>query len=185
MLLLKKYQHYLIVTCALLVALYVTDPLWQTHLELKETASLAEKRASKMNNLLSHIDALELELAKAAKANELVAESFYRSDNEGELKLAVQQKINVLFEKANCSIDTVSWQGDTQVTSNIDKWRFKISFNGPPVCLVKLTRSIEAEKPVIRFENYSLGNRDSWQGQPSSRLNGSIELAVWHLKGTL
>lgn len=176
---LVKYKHYLIFIMALLVALYITDPLWVKYNELKQTSSMHQKRASKLTDLLAQQKTLQEQLSIATDNAQQLLPYVFTKSSESEFKLSAQQLIEKTFNQSGCDIDRLGWQGKTPLNDKIMQWRLNIRFSGNALCVVKTTKQLELLSPLIRFTDYSYTSRD-WQGGSEQSLTGDIDLIMWN-----
>lgn len=176
---LLKYKHYFIAIAALLVGLYITDPLWISYKELTQTKALNSVRANKLSTLLTQQTQLQQQLEQAKTLSESIAPYMFNKTTESDFKLKAQQKVEQALKQANCNLERVEWQGKVQLTPNLEQWLLTIRFNGAPLCLVTATKAIELLKPTVRFKEYAYNGR-SFKGNPTENINADIDLIMWN-----
>ncbi|WP_404341345.1 hypothetical protein [Pseudoalteromonas mariniglutinosa] len=176
---LEKYKHYFIVVAALLLALYVTDPLWLSYQELKQQNSMQQKRANKLDELLKQQDTLTEQLEVAQTYAEQLLPYVFINNSESDFKLAAQQLIEKTFDSVECEIDRLGWQGQTPLNDKIVQWRLNVRFKGSSLCVLKITKQLELLTPLVRFTEYNYTGR-SWAGKPNERLTGDIDILMWN-----
>jgi len=176
---LLKYKHYFIAIAALLVGLYITDPLWISYKELTQTKALNSVRANKLSTLLTQQTQLQQQLEQAKTLSESIAPYMFNKTTESDFKLKAQQKVEQALKQANCNLERVEWQGKVQLTPNLEQWLLTIRFNGAPLCLVTATKAIELLKPTVRFKEYAYNGR-SFTGNPTENINADIDLIMWN-----
>jgi len=176
---LLKYKHYFIAIVALLVGLYITDPLWLSFKELSQTKALNTVRANKLSTLLTQQEQLQQQLAQANEENTNIAPYLFNQTTESDFKLKAQQAIESTLKQAQCNLDRVEWQGKVQLTPTLEQWVLTLRFNGAPLCLVSATKAIELLKPTVRFKEYTYNGR-SFTGSPTENINADISLIMWN-----
>lgn len=176
---LLKYKHYFIAIAALLVGLYITDPLWISYNELTQTKVLNSVRASKLSSLLTQQTQLQQQLEHAKKLSENITPYMFNQTTESDFKLKAQQKVEQSLKLAKCNLERVEWQGKVQLTPSLEQWLLTIRFNGAPLCLVTATKAIELLKPTVRFKEYTYNGR-SFTGNPTDNINADVDLIMWN-----
>lgn len=176
---LAKYKHYFIVLTALLLVLYVTEPLWISFKELQQTNNMNQKRVGKLAELLQQQQKLAEQLNIADKNTKLLVEYIFIKDSESNFKLEAQQLIEKTFSDLGCEIDRLGWQGKTLLSDEIMQWRLNVRFKGNSLCVLKVTKQLEGLTPLIRFIEYNYTGR-SWEGKPDDVLTGDIDLIMWN-----
>ncbi|MBE3672535.1 hypothetical protein [Pseudoalteromonas distincta] len=176
---LLKYKHYFIAIAALLVGLYITDPLWISYNELTQTKVLNSVRASKLSSLLTQQTQLQQQLEHAKKLSENITPYMFNQTTESDFKLKAQQKVEQALKLAKCNLERVEWQGKVQLTPSLEQWLLTIRFNGAPLCLVTATKAIELLKPTVRFKEYTYNGR-SFTGNPTENINADVDLIMWN-----
>lgn len=176
---LEKYKHYLVVVFALIFALYITEPMVLTYGELHQTNQLNKKRASKLNNLLDEQNKLLEKLDMANQEASTLQSYIFNKPTESEFKLTAQTLIGNTLETAGCSIERVTWRGETPISDSISQWRINIRFNGNALCTLKATKGIEQLIPLVRILEYNYTSRD-WDGSFNHSLVGDIDLIMWN-----
>ncbi|MDC3212124.1 hypothetical protein NQU47_06040 [Pseudoalteromonas distincta] len=176
---LLKYKHYFIAIAALLVGLYITDPLWISYNELTQTKVLNSVRANKLSTLLTQQTQLQQQLEHAKKLSENITPYMFNKTTESDFKLKAQQAVEQVLKQANCNLERVEWQGKVQLTPSLEQWLLTIRFNGAPLCLVTATKAIELLKPTVRFKEYTYNGR-SFTGNPTENINADVDLIMWN-----
>jgi len=176
---LLKYKHYFIAIAALLVGLYITDPLWISYKELTQTKALNSVRANKLSSLLTQQTQLQQQLVRAKELSESIAPYIFNKTTESDFKLKAQQAVEQALKQANCNLERVEWQGKVQLTPNLEQWLLTIRFNGAPLCLVAATKAIELLKPTVRFKKYAYNGR-GFTGNPTENISADIDLIMWN-----
>ncbi|MEL0642497.1 hypothetical protein V6260_18040 [Pseudoalteromonas aliena] len=176
---LLKYKHYFIAIAALLVGLYITDPLWISYKELTQTKALNSVRANKLSTLLTQQTQLQQQLVRAKELSESIAPYIFNKTSESDFKLKAQQAVEQALKQANCNLERVEWQGKVQLTPNLEQWLLTIRFNGAPLCLVTATKAIELLKPTVRFKKYAYNGR-GFTGNPTENISADIDLIMWN-----
>lgn len=174
-----KYKHYLIVTAALIFALYITEPLMLMYDELKQTNELNQKREVKLTELLAQQQTLAEQLELAESNASKVKPYLFNKASESEFQLAAQTLVEKTFSASDCSIDRVAWQGKIVINEHINQWRLNIRFKGESLCVVNVTKQLETLAPLLRFAEYNYTSRD-WAGNPQQSLTGDIDLIMWN-----
>lgn len=173
-----KYKHYFIVIAAILMATYVTDPLWLLYQEQKETLALSEKRTEKAQALVANRDELEALFTQLKEDNTKAASLLFTENTEGEYKLAVQNNLEEILSSAGCTLNIISWDEAAQTLSQIESRNVKVDLSGSPLCLAKTVRLVESNKPLLRIERYAYGAR-GWYGQISESLEVELTVKSW------
>ncbi|MCG7566515.1 hypothetical protein MHM95_09450 [Pseudoalteromonas sp. CnMc7-15] len=181
---LNQYKHYLIVIAALLVATYVSDPLWQYHQQLAQEAQLSERRANKIAALLDNREQLEQQLESAKAARQQLLPYVYHGKPLSEVKLDVQKSVQAVLKASQCTLETLNWEEPNEVTPRLKQLRFTVNLKGAPLCLVAMTRGIETLMPIVRYQGYSYGG-NNWQGKPNERVNSEARLSTWYFEEAL
>jgi hypothetical protein len=176
---LLKYQHYFIAIAALLVGLYITEPLWLSYKELTQTKQLNTLRANKLEALLTQQTQLKQQLTQAKQVSESIAPYLFNQMSESDFKLKAQQLIEQALKQAQCSLERVEWQGKVQLTPTLEQWLLTLRFNGAPLCLLNATKNIELLNPTVRFKTYAYNGR-SFTGNPTENINADIDLIMWN-----
>ncbi|MEI8623673.1 hypothetical protein P4S67_03950 [Pseudoalteromonas sp. B137] len=176
---LLKYKHYFIAIAALLVGLYITDPLWISYNELTQTKALNSVRANKLSSLLTQQTQLQQQLEHAKKLSENITPYMFNKTTESDFKLKAQQAVEQVLKQANCNLERVEWQGKVQLTPSLEQWLLTIRFNGAPLCLVTAAKAIELLKPTVRFKEYTYNGR-SFTGNPTENINADVDLIMWN-----
>lgn len=174
----QKYQHLLLITAGLLVALYIVEPLWLWRDELKQSYQLQSVRADKGQYLLEQQSKLDAEIANSAEAAEKLQSLIFQQLGEGDFKLAVQKQLEQIISASRCEFDRLAWRGETAVSEDMLRWHVDIRFSGSPLCLTEVTRKLEMQSPLIRVAKYKYQGRE-WQGAANENINAEIELMVW------
>ncbi|MCQ8879459.1 hypothetical protein NQT69_15770 [Pseudoalteromonas shioyasakiensis] len=178
---LEKYKHYFIVVAALLLALYVTDPLWISYQELKQQNSMQQKRANKLAELLKQQQTLIEQLEVVHNNAEQILDYVFVKNSESDFKLTAQQLIEKTFNSAQCEIDRLGWQGQTPLNDKIVQWRLNVRFKGSSLCVLNVTKQLELLTPLVRFTEYNYIAR-RWEGKHDQSLTGDIDILMWNNK---
>ena len=176
---LLKYQHYFIAIAALLLGLYITEPLWVSYQELTQTKTLNSVRANKLSTLLTQQTQLQQQLAQAQEVVQNITPYLFNQTTESDFKLKAQQAVEQALKQAQCNLERVEWQGKVQLTPSLEQWLLTIRFNGAPLCLISASKAIESLQPTVRFKEYTYNGR-GFIGRPTEKVNADIDLIMWN-----
>ena len=174
----KEYKHHIALISALVLLRFALVPAWeQIEADATKIRSL-DSRLNRVENLINIKDELELQLFESKKKLNQIKPYVYNIANESEFKLNAQKNIEAALSEAGCETEQIGWEGFSEVSKNIKKWRIQARFKGVASCLLTSTRKIESLKPITRIDTFFYGgqeiNRDV--NRPvSARLN----LVVW------
>jgi len=177
-----KYQHYLLVTLALLFTLYIVEPLWLYNQEQREQLKLKQQQFNKVESLLGNAEQFTQQLEQAEIQNNNAKKYLFSAANASELKIEVQLALKSNLKKAECEFKNLAWQDERPLDSNITQWQVELQFEGKPSCLLKFNRMIEESTPLYKVESYRYVERD-WSGQPGEFVRTALSISLWQFKG--
>jgi len=176
---LLKYKHYLILLAALLLANYMTVPLWELQHEQKQELMLLDKHAVKTEQLLSGTDSFTEELVKVKELQTSIEPFIFTQATEAKFKLAAQQQIETLLTEAKCSMERVNWLSSTAVNDELTRWRLELRYTGNPACMIKITRALGTAKPIMRIKDFTF-SADPITGESMNRITTRLTIILLH-----
>ncbi|WP_286233244.1 hypothetical protein [Thalassotalea sediminis] len=154
-----KYQHYCIILLVLIVANYVTLPLWERMEVFQQDISMQQRQLLKSENLVDKGEDLDKQLNVVREENAKVTQYMFNYKDESEFKIYVQQKVEKIITNSQCEIELLAWKNEKKLTKETSMWELETRIEGAPVCVVKVTRAIESSKPLIRIGDFNFRAR--------------------------
>lgn len=172
----------MLIMLGLLLYLYVIDPLWEQVKNQQQQVTFIQKKADKVSRLLQGSNDIEQELKNLQENFTAITPYVFTQADSGQLKLAVQQHLELTLEQAGCTLKSLSWQGESPITSKLTKWQVELLYKGSPVCLLNVTKAVESETPLLVINDYQYRGRYI-DGKPSKQINARLNLSLWQLVG--
>jgi hypothetical protein len=176
---LLKYKHYLILLAALLLANYVTVPLWDLQQEQKQALILLNKQVTKIEKLLSGKDNFSQQLKEINKLQESIEPFIFQQGTEAEFKLVAQQQLEALLVESKCNMERVNWLSSTAVNNELTRWRLELRYSGTPACMIKTTRALGKVQPLMRIQDFTF-SADPITGQASDTITTMLTMTLFH-----
>lgn len=176
---LLKYKHYLIALTALLLANFITVPLWEMQQEQSQEILLLNKHAKKIEQLIMGSSTFEEKLADAQKLQQSMAPYLFKQASEAKFKLAAQEQVESILVQSKCNLQRVNWLSSTPINQELTRWRMELRLSGNPVCMVKVTRALGSTKPTMRIQDFSF-NSQVITGRSGDKINAMLTLILLH-----
>lgn len=174
---LLKYKHYLLVLFALLLYMYVIEPLWYSVKEDFREQALLSQRTQKIKYLVNSEEEIERELRALLTSSAQIKDYIYPYSSESDFKLKAQSRVERLLTSLDCQVESVGWGGRNELVDRVE-WHLDVRFRGTPDCALRFTRELESQKPLSRIKSYSYAGREV-SGKPNNRMVIMLKLVFW------
>lgn len=173
-----KYQHYLIVLAALLVANYITSPLWEYQKEQRAEIQLLDKQVSKIERLINNQALFDKQFTNVKENETAIAHYIFQENDEAKFKLQVRLALEKILTTAKCDVDRITWKYSAPINSSLKKWSLEARFKGNPACMITTTRLLGSYEPLMRVDDFSYRTR-KLNGQVSNKISARLMLNIW------
>jgi len=174
---LLKYRHHLLLIAALLLLKVVTEPLWQQQQVQRDNNALIKKQVNKAQHLLNNQQQLDESSKQQQQLLIKLSKFTFAQASEASFKLAAQAKLEQVLTKANCNVERIGWEGVTQISPTLNRWQLETRFSGEPMCLLNVTRALEALSPIVNISSYYYNG--DLNGEPRGKGNARLQLQMW------
>lgn len=174
-----KYQHYLLVLIALLLANYGLMPLAQSQEEQQQRLFLLQKKASKTDKLLtnkSEFDNINQQLDVYLSDSD---KYLYKQLTEAEFKLTAQSQVESILQSSGCTIQRIGFKGEQRLLPSVNKWFLEVRYKGDVSCLLKTTRALETTTPYMNIEDYYYNSR-AFDKNAAADFSAVLNVSVWY-----
>ncbi|GAP74600.1 hypothetical protein W04_1116 [Pseudoalteromonas sp. SW0106-04] len=175
---LLKYKHYLLVIAALVIAKFILTPLWEDVLVRQNELLLKERKVLKTEQLMSARDSLDKYQGQLDIAAFKIHPYLFSVQSDAEFKLQAQGKIEGLLKEHDCNVESIGWEGKTNIEDILARWQLQVRFKGNPECALNVTRKLEEMEPLVRVSQYSFAGREV-SGDRSNKMVIMLSLEMW------
>ncbi|MBR8842488.1 hypothetical protein [Pseudoalteromonas sp. JC3] len=176
-----KYKHYALIIIALIFAVYIVEPLREHIDATKSEVQVLQLRANKLEELVTQADTLSSEESVSEVEKERAKEWVFVAEAESAFKIKVQEQLEKILTASECQVERIGWEVSTQPFELVKKWNVELKFSGNPICMVKVTRALEGNKPMYILDGFAFQTR-SWGGGIDNKIEASLKVSLFQQK---
>lgn len=114
----SRQKLFLLIAASLLAIKFVVQPLIESQNESINDLQMSAKRLSKVEPLVERADELRAQEDNVAKLLDQLKSQFPVTDNDGNLRVAIQRNVEQAAASKNVELNQFDWLGSTETNSS-------------------------------------------------------------------